>query len=99
MSFLATTGGIAGEDVRDLMLAAVEYRFGQVNRLPVTIEWLSDNGSCYVASDTRSFARTSASNRGRRLSNVHRATEWLKPSFARSSVTTSAPVRDQMPKP
>jgi putative transposase len=30
MSFLATTGGIAGEDVRDLMVAAVEYRFGQV---------------------------------------------------------------------
>jgi transposase InsO family protein len=48
---------IAGEDVRDLMVAAVEYRFGQVNRLPVTIEWLSDNGSCYVAGDTRSFAR------------------------------------------
>ena len=45
MSFLATTGGIAGEDVRDLMVAAVEYRFGQVNRLPVTIEWLSDNVS------------------------------------------------------
>jgi putative transposase len=57
MSFLATTGGIAGEDVRNLMVAAVEYRFGQVNRLPVTIEWLSDNGSCYVAGDTRSFAR------------------------------------------
>jgi len=43
MSFLATTGGIAGEDVRDLMVAAVEYRFGLVNRLPVTIEWLSDS--------------------------------------------------------
>ena len=53
----STTGGIAGEDTRDLMVAAVEYRFGQVNRLPVTIEWLSDNGSCYVAGDTRSFAR------------------------------------------
>ena len=39
------------------MVVAVEYRFGQVNRLPVTIEWLSDNGSCYVAGDTRSFAR------------------------------------------
>jgi hypothetical protein len=24
-------------------------RFGLINRLPVTIEWLSDNGSCYVA--------------------------------------------------
>jgi len=40
-----------------LMLAAVEHRFGPVNRLPVTIEWLSDNGSCYLAGETRSFAR------------------------------------------
>ena len=39
------------------MLAAVEHRFGLVNRLPVTIEWLSDNGSCYVAGETRRFAR------------------------------------------
>src|SRR5262245_58163270 len=59
MSFLATTGGIAGEDVRDLMGAAVEYRFGQVNRLPVTIEWLSDNGSCYVAIATAASPATS----------------------------------------
>jgi putative transposase len=57
MSFLATTSGIRGEDVRDLMVAAVEHRFGPVNRLPITIEWLSDNGSCYIAGDTRSFAR------------------------------------------
>ena len=57
MSFLATTSGVSGADVRDLMVAAVEYRFGPVNRLPVTIEWLSDNGSCYVAGETRSFAR------------------------------------------
>src|SRR5262249_40092294 len=56
MSFLATTSGVSGEDVRDLMLAAVEHRFGPVNRLPVTIEWLSDNGSCYLAGKTRSFA-------------------------------------------
>jgi putative transposase len=57
MSFLATTAGISSSDVRDLMVAAVEHRFGRINRLPVTIEWLSDNGSCYVAGDTRSFAR------------------------------------------
>jgi len=57
MSFLATTGGIRSGDVRDLMVAAVEHRFGRVNRLPVIIEWLSDNGGCYIASDTRSFAR------------------------------------------
>jgi hypothetical protein len=57
MSFLATTSSASGEDVRDLMLAAVEHRFGPVNRLPVTIEWLSDNASCYLAGETRSFAR------------------------------------------
>ncbi len=57
LSFLATTSGIRGEDVRDLMVAAVEHRFGRVNHLPITIEWLSDNGSCYIAGDTRSFAR------------------------------------------
>jgi putative transposase len=57
MSFLATTSGVSGEDVRDLMLVAVEHRFDPVNRLPITIEWLSDNGSCYLAGETRSFAR------------------------------------------
>lgn len=30
MSFLATTSGVSGEDVRDLMLAAVEHRFGLI---------------------------------------------------------------------
>jgi len=55
MSFLATTSGVSGEDVRDLMLAAVEHRFGLINRLPVTIEWLSDNGSCIVRSSLKAY--------------------------------------------
>lgn len=57
MGHVATTEGIKSEDVRDLMVTAVEHRFGLVNRLPKTIEWLTDNGSCYIAGDTRSFAR------------------------------------------
>ena len=57
MGFVATTAGISAEDVRDLMTATVEHRFGRVNRLPRTIEWLSDNGSCYTARETRRFAR------------------------------------------
>jgi putative transposase len=57
MSYVATTGGISGDHVRDVMVAAVEHRFGQVNELPEPIEWLSDNGSCYVAHETRDFAR------------------------------------------
>jgi putative transposase len=57
MGHVATTEGIKSEDVRDLMVTAVEHRFGLVNRLPRTIEWLTDNGSCYIAGDTRNFAR------------------------------------------
>lgn len=57
MGYVATTAGITAEDVRDLMLATVEHRFGRVNRAPGPIEWLTDNGSCYTAHDTRRFAR------------------------------------------
>ena len=32
-------------------------RFGPINRLPRTIEWLSDNGLGYIAKETRAFAR------------------------------------------
>lgn len=57
MGHVATTGGITAADVRDLMVATVEHRYGQVNRVPEPIEWLTDNGSCYTARDTRAFAR------------------------------------------
>jgi putative transposase len=57
MGHVATTGGITAEDVRDLMVATVEHRFGPVNRLAEPIEWLTDNGSPYVAGGTRRFAR------------------------------------------
>jgi len=57
IAHVATTEGIKGEDVRDLIVTAVESRFGQVNRLPDTIEWLSDNGSGYIAHETRAMAR------------------------------------------
>lgn len=57
MGFVATTAGISVEDVRDLMTATVEHRFGRVNRQPSPIEWLTDNGSCYSVRETRRFAR------------------------------------------
>ena len=53
----ATTEGIKSEDVQDVMIAAVEYRFGKVNQLPETIEWLSDNGAGYIAAETKRLAR------------------------------------------
>ena len=43
MGHVATTAGITAEDVRDLMVATVEHRYGQVNRVPEPIEWLTDN--------------------------------------------------------
>ncbi len=56
MSWVATTGGIDGSMVRDLMVEAIETRFGRAVPNP-PIEWLTDNGSPYVAKDTRRFAR------------------------------------------
>lgn len=40
----------------DVMLAAVEQRFG-TTQAAQPIEWLSDNGSTYIDHRTRSFAR------------------------------------------
>jgi transposase InsO family protein len=57
MSYVATTGGICGDMVRDLMAEAIEARFGAVDRLPEKIQWLSDNGPAYIARETQNFAR------------------------------------------
>jgi len=57
MSYVATTGGISGDMVRDLIAEAIEARFGLVDRVPEKIQWLSDNGPAYVAHDTQNFAR------------------------------------------
>jgi putative transposase len=47
--------GISGSMVRDLMLKAVELRFGTV-QAPHAVEWLSDNGSPFTARETLDFA-------------------------------------------
>jgi hypothetical protein len=80
-----------------MIVAAVGHRFGTANRLPVTIEWLSDNGSYYIAGDTRSFARDIALEPRKMPIESRKATEWMKPSSARSNATTSAAARDPMP--
>jgi putative transposase len=49
-------GGISEDMVRDMMLEAVETRFG-VLRATHPVEWLSDNGSPYTARQTRLFAQ------------------------------------------
>jgi putative transposase len=51
MGWLATSAGISGEMVCDLMVACVERRFG-ISKAAHPVEWLSDNGSAYIAKDT-----------------------------------------------
>jgi transposase InsO family protein len=48
--------GISGSDVRDMMLEAVERRFGGLHATS-PVELLSDNGSVYTARETRLFAQ------------------------------------------
>ncbi|MBL7425520.1 IS3-like element IS2 family transposase [Escherichia coli] len=56
LHWAVTTGGFNSETVQDVMPGAVERRFG--NDLPSSpVEWLTDNGSCYRANETRQFAR------------------------------------------
>lgn len=57
MSWAATTAGHSGNVVRDVMLAALEHRFGNADLVPAEIEWLTDNGSAYIAGKTRTFAQ------------------------------------------
>lgn len=56
IEWAASTGGYDASTVQDVMLGAVERRFGQ--QLPEQpIQWLTDNGACYRAHETRRFAR------------------------------------------
>jgi putative transposase len=60
MAFRAWLGkGLPGELVRDMLIEAVEKRFGAVEALPAghKLEFLSDNGGAYIAHETRRVAR------------------------------------------
>ena len=51
ISWVATTAGISGEMIRDMMVDCVEKRFGAM-RAPQPVQWLSDNGSIFAAHRT-----------------------------------------------
>lgn len=56
MRYIASTIGIDGKAIRDLMVETMEYRIGA--RKPMRpIQWLSDNGSCYTAKETVGFGK------------------------------------------
>jgi hypothetical protein len=50
--------GLPGEPVREMLIEAVERRFGTVEAIPADhpLEFLSDNGGAYIAADTRGVA-------------------------------------------
>lgn len=55
MGWVATTAGLSGEMIRDMMVECVEARFG-VPRAPARIQWLTDNGAIYAAAKTVDMA-------------------------------------------
>jgi putative transposase len=55
ISWVATTAGISGEMIRDMMVRCVEQRFGTL-RAPYPVPWLSDNGSICAAHRTIEIA-------------------------------------------
>jgi putative transposase len=55
ISWVATTAGVSGEMIRDIMVNCVEKRFGAI-RAPHPVQWLSDNGSIFAAHRTIEIA-------------------------------------------
>src|ERR1700730_14153172 len=55
ISLVATTAGVSGEMIRDMMVDCVEKRFGAI-RAPHPVQWLSDNGSIFAAHRTIEIA-------------------------------------------
>ena len=55
ISWVATTAGISGEMIRDMMVRCVEQRFGTLPA-PYPVQWLSDNGSIFAAHRTIEIA-------------------------------------------
>ena len=56
--YVASTIGVDGSMVRDLMVESVETRFAGAAKAPVRVQWLSDNGPGYIARATVELART-----------------------------------------
>lgn len=55
ISWVATTAGISGQMIRDMMVRCVEQRFATL-RAPQPVQWLSDNGSIFAAHRTIEIA-------------------------------------------
>lgn len=58
ISWVATTRGIDAILVKDMLVTAIEQRFGQICAVPKPIEFLTDNGSCYTAKEVKDLAKS-----------------------------------------
>ncbi|WNZ59552.1 IS3 family transposase [Myxococcus sp. MxC21-1] len=59
IAYRASAEHPTGLTIQDLMAETVEARFGPgTSRVPHPVEWLSDNGPVYTATDTRDFGRS-----------------------------------------
>ena len=58
MGYVASNKGIDSDMICDLMAGSMQYRFGDIDTLPKPIQWLTDNGPCYVARKTIQFGRS-----------------------------------------
>src|SRR5690606_37398815 len=89
IAHVATTEGIKSQDVQDLVITAVENRFGRINMLSEPIEWLTDNGSCFIARDTASLLREIGMEPCTTRCAARSRTAWPRPSSKPSSAITS----------
>ena len=94
MAYSATTGGYSANMAQSVMLACVEKRFGDVKTLQ-PVEWLSDNGACYTARETITFAAALGIASKFTPARSPKATVWLKLSSKHSRGITSSAMIDQ----
>ena len=56
--WVASSRGINGRMVTDLLAQSIQNRFAaDTTKAPSRIQWLTDNGPCYVATETVTLAR------------------------------------------
>jgi putative transposase len=56
-AYVARTEPLCAADIEELMLKAVENRFGTALRCPREIQWLSDRGSIYRAKSVKDLGK------------------------------------------
>lgn len=89
IAHVARTEGIKSEDAQDLVITAVENRFGRFNMLAESIQWLTDNGSCFIAKNTRLCSGISVWNSAEHQCAARSQMEWLRLSSKHSSAIIS----------